>query len=808
MVESIDDKLRLVQATLMSSTLNFTKYFFKERFGRGFVVNSHHIAICDALDRVLRGECKKLAISIAPRFGKAIDIDTEVLTDSGFKKAKDILITDRLLGSNGLFTNIEGIYPQGITDLYKITFSDGSSCNVCSEHLWEVKNRDRKDSEVKRTKDLIIDLYATDGRKKWQIPVVKNNIDAFNENDLKIPPYLLGCWLGDGSSYKAEFTTMDDEIKDAFFSIYEEGIRTHQNSGRAYTFGVKSNFIQLLRSYNLLGDKHIPNDYLFSSISDRLDLLQGLMDTDGTCNKNGNVSFSTKSDKLAEGIKYLINSLGGVHRTYMKLGIYYDISFRLPDGLVPFKLERKINLMPKYNARLKPRRFIQSIEKINDSETICFKVSAKDSLFAITKDLILTHNTELAVKNFIALGLAFNPSSKFIHLSYSGSLAEDNSETVRDFVDSEIYRRIFPYVELSKSSAGKAKWMTTAGGMVYATATGGQITGMGAGEVDREIGDAMNSIGESKFAGAIIIDDPLKPDDALSDLKRERVNERFENTIRSRTNSRDTPIVVIGQRLHSRDLIGYLKETEGDEWEFLDIPCITTDEFGNESALWEFKMTLAELNQIRQIDENVFETQYQQNPQDLVGKLLPLSTLKFWNFDNIPISSIVFKFAVGDPANTGGDYYSIPIMHVAIIEGKLLCFVKDVIHSKEGIEIINEKLIDKSREHFVEEVFLEVNGIGAAAFMLLKRDMANTTKVKPFTVTIPKEARILSNSEFVKQHFIFDEKYLERPEYRRFIDHVTSYDREGQNKHKKDAIDSLASAANILKIKYKNLLYG
>ena len=229
--------------------------------------------------------------------------------------------------------------------------------------------------------------------------------------------------------------------------------------------------------------------------------------------------------------------------------------------------------------------------------------------------------TELAVKNFIALGLAHNPSSKFIHLSYSGSLAEDNSESVRDFIDSEDYGSIFPYVELSKSSASKSKWSTTRGGGVYATATGGQITGFGAGEVDREILGAMpGAVSSSSFSGAIIIDDALKPDDALSDLKRQRVNERFENTIRSRTNSRDTPIIVIGQRLHSNDLIGYLKETEEERREFIDIPCITVDKYGVEHALWEFKQTLAELNNIRQIDENVFETQYQQNPQDLKGK--------------------------------------------------------------------------------------------------------------------------------------------------------------------------------------------
>ena len=417
--------------------------------------------------------------------------------------------------------------------------------------------------------------------------------------------------------------------------------------------------------------------------------------------------------------------------------------------------------------------------------------------------------TELAVKNFIALGLAHNPTAKFIHLSYSGSLAEDNSESIRDFVDSEDYRRIFPYVELSKSSASKSKWNTTRGGGVYATATGGQITGFGAGEVDREFVDDMNLMTDSKvFAGAIVIDDALKPDDALSDLKRMRVNERFENTIRSRTNSRDTPIVVIGQRLHSNDLIGYLKETEGDEWEFIDIPCISVDEFGNEHALWGFKQTLGELTQIRQIDNNVFETQYQQNPQDLLGKLLPLQSLRFWDLSKIPFDSVVFKFACGDPSNFGGDYFSVPFVHVAIIERKVVCFIKDVIYCKDGIEVVNEVIIDKSRANFIEEVFLEVNGLGVASYVLLKRDLSNTTTVKPFTSTMPKEARILSNVEFVKNHFIFDENYKSNQQYANFIKDVTRYDREGSNLHRKDAIDSLCACANIIKIKYKGLLYG
>jgi len=416
--------------------------------------------------------------------------------------------------------------------------------------------------------------------------------------------------------------------------------------------------------------------------------------------------------------------------------------------------------------------------------------------------------TELAVKNLIALGLGINPSSKFIHLSYSQSLALDNSEEARDFINEPEYKRLFPWVQMDKSSTAKNKWYTTEGGGVYATATGGQITGFGAGEVDQDDIDEFIAESNHRFAGAIIIDDPLKPDDADSETKRERVNNRFETTIRSRTNSRNTPIIVIGQRLHENDLIGYLMANESEEWEFINLPCIEVDESGQESALWEFKQTLAELQKIRDADERVFETQYQQAPSDVKGKLLPLSSLTFSDVSNIPEENIVYKFSVGDPADKGGDCFTIPMMHVCVIDNQLSCFVKDVIHSKEGIEVVTERSIMKMRLNFIEDAYLEVNGVGTGAYLLLKRDVSNHATVKPFTSTINKEVRILSNYEFVMKYFIFDEKYKDNPEYFNFIKHVTSYEREGDNKNKKDAIDALCSAAAILKIKYRKMLYS
>lgn len=247
--------------------------------------------------------------------------------------------------------------------------------------------------------------------------------------------------------------------------------------------------------------------------------------------------------------------------------------------------------------------------------------------------------TEISVKTFIAKGLAINPKSKFIHLSYSAELALENSERVRDTITSDWYQELFTDVKIKRDSKSKKKWGTDCGGGVYATSTGGQITGFGAGLVDEEDGPEDEEINEdeefeelnskysqgiTKFSGAIIIDDPLKADDANSHNVRTKVNERFDSTIRSRTNSRNTPIIIIGQRLHRNDLFGYLLETEGrvedgGVWHVLELPALIEEETGLRS-LWPFKFTVPELLKLKQINKYVFSTQYQQKPLSINEK--------------------------------------------------------------------------------------------------------------------------------------------------------------------------------------------
>lgn len=225
--------------------------------------------------------------------------------------------------------------------------------------------------------------------------------------------------------------------------------------------------------------------------------------------------------------------------------------------------------------------------------------------------------TELAVINFIAWCLGKVPDCEFIHVSYSAQLAVNNSTQIRSMAQHEAYREIFPEVELA-SEAGH-HWKTSQGGVMYATGTGGTITGFGAGKH------------RDGFGGAIIIDDPHKADEAKSDVIRKGVTDWFQNTLESRKNSPDTPIIVIMQRLHESDLAGWLLGDRGKDmngppvpggngevWEHLCLSAWNDDG----TPLWPQKHSAEDLRRMEKANPYVFAGQYRQRPAPPEGGII------------------------------------------------------------------------------------------------------------------------------------------------------------------------------------------
>ena len=395
--------------------------------------------------------------------------------------------------------------------------------------------------------------------------------------------------------------------------------------------------------------------------------------------------------------------------------------------------------------------------------------------------------TEIVVKNFTAEGFAINPKSKFIHLSYSDDLVLDNSREIREVLESDYYQSLF---EAAPTGRNNKKWYTAQGGGFYAVSTGGQVTGFGAGVVTPEDESKNNEdeiemfipAWDSEFAGAIIIDDPIKPDDALSDTKREKVNQRFETTIRSRVNSRETPIIIIMQRLHEHDLCGYLIELEGDvkdggEWTVVSLPVIQVDENGNEKALWEHKHTLDELHSMRDKNSFVFDTQYMQDPKPLEGLMYE----KFKTYDMIPYTEKRLKRNYTDTADTGADY----LCSICYDETEIGNFVTDVLYTKKPMEYTEPKTAEMLTRNNTEVAWIESNGAGRGFARAVEKQLRVSnnlyTKVKWFAQTENKQVRIFQNSAAVQNMTYFPSDWERRwPDFAR---HLKSYRKEGGNAH-------------------------
>ena len=245
--------------------------------------------------------------------------------------------------------------------------------------------------------------------------------------------------------------------------------------------------------------------------------------------------------------------------------------------------------------------------------------------------------TEL-VNNFIAWSLGRAPDSEFILTSYAAQLATNNSWQIREMVQQPEYQAIFGSVQLRSDSNAKHEWRTTEGGIVYSAGAGGTITGYGAGKQ------------RAGFSGAILIDDPHKADEARSDVIRQNTIDWFQNTLESRKNSRETPIILIMQRLHEGDLSGWLLDGgNGEEWEHICLPAIQEDG----TALWPEKHTIEELRTMERASPYVFAGQYMQRPAPLDGGIFKPGMLQ--TVDAIPTESITWVRGWDLGATIGGD---------------------------------------------------------------------------------------------------------------------------------------------------------
>ena len=382
---------------------------------------------------------KEIIIAAGPAgVGKAQPLYSKILTPTGWVTMGDIKVGDEIIGSNGNVINVTQIHPQGEKEIYRVHFSDDSHTDCCDEHLWltqtyydrnyrtkekGVRNYNPREGSVKKLSEIMGTLVTTRGDKNHTIPMVKPV--NFTKQEFFIDPYIMGCLLGDGglTQNRITFTTTDYEMVEEISNKLNEGHTINKKTGK-YTYSIigenRRNLIldelNNLKLKNVKTEgKYIPNVYKFNSVDVRLEMLKGLMDTDGYVNKKGtSVFFTNTSKQLIDDVCFIVNSLGGVYKLNEKIGKYknykgeviecskaYTLTISLPPNINPFKLNRKTDIV-KPKSRYTPKRYITSIESIGLKEAQCITVDSDDSLY-VTDDFIVTHNSYVAIARALEL---------------------------------------------------------------------------------------------------------------------------------------------------------------------------------------------------------------------------------------------------------------------------------------------------------------------------------------------------------------------------------------------------------------------
>jgi hypothetical protein len=321
---------------------------------------------------------------------KGLALDTKLATPTGWTTMGQVQVGDTLFDMDGTPCEVTGKSEVKKIDCYRVTFDDKSSVVCDHEHLWRLSSGD-----VQRVTD--IDMH---GKRRPYIDVAKPLITG--EVELPIDPYVLGLWIADGTRGTGNISKPDDFV---WAEIQRRGYKVNMESGvyvgnTCPTRTVKGLRTQLIAA-GWIKDKRIPDLYLRASIEQRLDMLRGLMDGDGSANPaRHQCVYMTTDPTLAGQVAELLRSLGQrpsvAHTRQTGFGLTvsaYPVSFR-PIGFNPFSLPRKAaRVTPDWGPGRSTRRRIQSIEQVKSVPTQCISVDSPSRTFLCTEHMIPTHNT-------------------------------------------------------------------------------------------------------------------------------------------------------------------------------------------------------------------------------------------------------------------------------------------------------------------------------------------------------------------------------------------------------------------------------
>lgn len=656
---------------------------FNSRMYPNYVRSAHIDMLTAALEKAIDTPNYRLIVTMPPRHSKRISDDELILTQNrGWTIHGELTTDDVVFGPDGSPRRVVWIDEPGPID-YTVTFSNGEKIKCHGGHLWTVYDRSHGTYNGSGWRTVTTSYLASQrifsgDRCRFQLPSVDTLV--FPTQDLPCDPYALGVWLGDGTR-GTPVLNMDLRDDGVPAELERRGYPRRSAQAHPTTGVIRSSFAgpkngnggslsrlgNELQSAGVYLEKHIPEEYLRSSIDQRLDLLSGLMDTDGYVDiENGRCRFINTNRALLDGVYDLATTLG--FKPYLMIGDVPTSGFggNLVSGAVGFNPTIPLRtVLPRRQIRRFPveRRIgIVSIDPLPEP-TIgrCIQVDHPDGLYLVGRTLIPTHNSLHVSEHLPAFYLGRNPDRRVMQVSHTADLAFTFSRRVRNKILDP--RWPFPLVTVAGDKSAVKAW-DIAGhlGGYLAVGVGGSPAGHG--------------------ANLIIIDDPIGSIAiAESEASREALWEWYQGTIRDRLEPGGS-MIVTATRWHEEDLTGHLLEemrTGGEIWNHLHLPALrpsatfqarrprSPSEGGGPSgnltnpseweALWPERWPVEALLQIKKaVGTRVWEARFQGRPSPMEGGLLQRSWWRFYRSPPVKLTGHIMSADMSFRETKEGSY--------------------------------------------------------------------------------------------------------------------------------------------------------
>lgn len=761
------------------------------------------------------GNIDMYCLSMPPRVGKLVSDDTPVLTTDGWKLHGDLVVGDYVFSPSGMPVEVTHVFPKDYANL-KVTFSNGQVIYCHENHEWYMYDKHKNRYRILETHEMMGNLEIGEPGKRghryyYKLPV-RLPIQGV-EKDLKVDPYVLGAWLGDGHNRHPKLAYPEKD-KIVFETFVEKGyivsnVYTHPDTGVKYAYFTKLR--EQLQQYGMCHsrrttDKYIPEDYLVAPLEDRLELLAGLLDTDGTLTKKEHrYHFSTTSESLKDTFIQLISTFGwrvSVTRyepVTSSSGVQgrlpvYCIGFN-PTMPIPCRVERK-----QLHEFSKPRRItVTSIEPCEPKQGNC--ISVEGGLYCVGDTMLPTHNSTLGLF-FIAWMAGRYPDEHIFGAGYASGLVNTFYKGVLDFIDSEEYRfyDIFPELSGKLSSSAQNMTIDLYEDERYKTVTfrsiDGQITGALEASSLLYLDDMCSGIEEAMNI------------DRLEKLWSKVTVDLMQRRVKNKRSGRLAPILAIGTIWSLHDPISRLKDRYMSSPRFRSrrMPALNIEQQSNFNYHMGVGFTTEMYLELKaNMDDVSWECVYQQNPIERDGLLFAESTLK--RYLQLPAGAPDAVVAVCDVAFGADDYLNFPI---AYVYGSDAYIVDTVFRCRADYQVTEPIVAAKIIQHGVQMADFEANN-GGDFYARDVDDMVRTSSTHKCNITWhtagTKQSKLIRIIQFAPdiKNFFFKDPSLYKPndDYGLMMTNVTTFVQTGSSPHD-DGPDGLAQLAKLLKIP----LYG